>query len=364
MIRAKNRLGIAIIAPSLRKIIGGQEVQADLLLRGWVHDVDVTAHFVPTNEPLPLGILERIRYCRTVCRFPRYLFLLWRTLSKADIAHIFSAASWSFVIATLPAYTLSRLLRKRIIIHYHSPWGEVHLRSSVCARMVLQHADLVVVPSSYYVEVFRRFSIVAHCIPNIVDAALCPYRHRKPLRPFLLSSRNLEPYCGVDNVIRAFAEVQQQIPDARLTIAGTGSQERAIRDLIAELKLRRVRLAGRISRERMGEIYNEADILINASRADNMPVSLMEAFVAGLPVVTTNAGGISHFVQHYKTGLLCDPDDWHALADSIVRLIQTPGLADRLSENAHKQACLYRWDVVRQQWLNAYHSVLRASSLV
>ena len=352
-----HKLRVAIGAPRLENLVGGQEVQADLLLRSWRDDPDVEASYIASNPALPQW-LEQVRYLRTIARFPIYLIHLARGLRNVDVAHVFSTAFSGFLISTVPAYGVARLLRKKVIINYRSGLARPHLSRSPFARRLLLRADEVLVPSAYLLEVFRNFEIEARVIPNMVDFNAFSFRLRDPLRPLLLCSRNFEPFYGIDVVVRVFAVVQQQFPEARLWLLGEGSQEDAIRKLIADLRLTGVDLPGRVSREKIGKYYDQADILINASRVDNMPGSILEAFVSGLPVVSTNAGGIPYIMQHEQTGLLCEVDNIAQLATNVMRLLKQPGLARRLIETARSQSSAYHWSAVRQQWFEVYRSLV------
>ena len=100
-----NRLRVAIVAPSLR-YVGGQAVQADLLTRLWQNDPDVDLKFLAVDPPLPrlLTWAEGIPVLRTILREPIYFWNLWRGLKEIDIAHIFSASYWSFLLAPAPAW--------------------------------------------------------------------------------------------------------------------------------------------------------------------------------------------------------------------------------------------------------------------
>jgi glycosyltransferase involved in cell wall biosynthesis len=349
-------LRVVIVAPRIQQLVGGQEVQADLLLRLWHGDPALRVSYVGTNLALPRW-LERIPYLRTMVRFPMYLAELLVGLRVADVTHIFSAASSSFLISTVPAFCVSRMLGKKVIVNYRSGLAKRHLSASWIARSLLRRADRVLVPSAYLVDVFREFHVVAHAIPNLVDLPLFSYRAREPLRPFLLCSRNLEPFYGVDLVLRAFAEVQKEFPEARLWVLGEGSHENAIRRLIEELGLEGVEMTGRVTRENIGYFYDNADILVNASRVDNMPVSILEAFASGLPVVTSDAGGIPYIVRHEQTGLVNTTEDWRQLAANVIRLLQDSTLVRRLTENAYRQSFAYHWGTVRDLWLRLYQDL-------
>jgi L-malate glycosyltransferase len=347
---------VALVAPRIQHKHGGQEVQADLLLRLWRDDPDLRISYIPTDLALPVFV-ERVRYLRTMVRFPIYLLTLLSGLREADVVHIFSASFWSFLIATAPAICVARLLGKKVLIHYHSPLGESHLRASFIARSIMQRVDMVVAPSGFLVEAFRKFDVKAQAIPNVVDLSAFSYRARNTVRPLLLCSRNFEARYGVDVVLRAFADVQKAFPEARLYLAGEGPEEGALRRLIAQLNLREVEMPGRVTRENIGRVYDRADIFINAPRIDNMPVSILEAFAAGLPVVTTDAGGIPYIVRHEETGLVSPTEDSKQLAASVIRLLQYPTIARELAQNAYQQSFAYHWNAVRQQWLCLYREL-------
>jgi glycosyltransferase involved in cell wall biosynthesis len=151
--------------------------------------------------------------------------------------------------------------------------------------------------------------------------------------------------------------VKKQFPEACLDLVGKGPSEGEIRALVRDLNLSGVRFAGVASREEIGRYYDQADIFINASWLDNMPVSIQEAFVCGTPVVSTAAESIPYFVEHERTGLLSEVGDPQALAANVIRLLRDPDLAAQLASNAYRQSVAYRWAKVREQWLDIYDSL-------
>jgi glycosyltransferase involved in cell wall biosynthesis len=120
------------------------------------------------------------------------------------------------------------------------------------------------------------------------------------------------------------------------------------------LNLSNVNFAGVASRQEIGSFYDRADIFVNASNLDNMPVSVLEAFAAGTPVVTTEPEGMKYLVAHERTGLLSQPGDAIALAQNILRVLKEPDLAARLAQNAFEESSRYRWAAVREQWVRVY----------
>lgn len=356
---AHSRIRIAVVAPSLR-YVGGQAVQASLLMRNWERDPDVEARFVPVDPRLAYGFawVERVPFLRTLIREPLYFLTLWRNLKDVDVVHIFSASYSSFLLAPLPAWFVARLLGKRMLINYRSGECRDHLQGSGIARHVLKRTDRIVAPSGYLVDVMREFGLEAKIVPNIVDLSQFSFRLRSPLRPHLICSRGFHPYYGIDVVVRAFAEVRKSYPEAQLDLVGRGALEGQMRDLVRRLGLTGVNFLGVASRQDIGRLYDRADIFVNASNLDNMPVSVLEAFASGTPVVTTAPESMRYIVDQGRTGLLSMPGDAAALAQNILSVLSDSELATSLAQNAFAELSQYSWKSVRDQWLKVYADLM------
>lgn len=355
------KLKVAIIAPSLRHI-GGQAVQADLLIRLWQNDPDVEVRFLAIDPPLPspLAWAEHIPGLRTLLREPIYFRDLWCGLKEVGVAHIFSASYWSFLLAAAPAWFCAKLRGKKCIINYRSGEARDHLRRFRSGNFVLSRVDKIVTPSGYLVDVFREFGLKAIVVPNVVDLSQFRYSERIPLRPYLICTRGFFDYYSVGVVVKAFAEVKKEYPEAKLDLLGSGPLESAIRKQVADLKLTNVNFTGVVSRQQIGKCYEQADIFINASWLDNMPVSLIEAFRAGTPVVTTSPESMPYLIEHERTGLLSKVGDEKALARNVIRLLRDPALAAKLAKNAYEESPRYTWEAVRTQWLKVYRELARS----
>jgi glycosyltransferase involved in cell wall biosynthesis len=347
---------VLIVAASM-DIVGGQAVQAVRLIEHLKQEPSVVVDFLPVNPRLP-GVLRRlqsIKYVRTVTTSILYWFKLLTTIPGFDVVHIFSASYFSFLLAPAPAILVAKLFRKKIVLNYHSGEAEDHLRRWPRTSIpLLKMSDEIVVPSRYLVRVFSRFGLPAKAIFNVIDFDQLTFRQRGTLRPAFLSNRNFEAHYGVDIVLRAFAIIQQRFPHASLKVAGDGPCRESLHRLAAELKLSNVEFLGMVERSRMAQLYNEADCFLNGSRIDNQPLSILESFASGLPVVTTNAGGIPDMVTHGVNGLIVEMDDHDALARVAIELIESPKLADQMTLQARKECQRYRWEAVRNEWLKSY----------
>jgi len=361
---AVEQVRVLIIAASL-DILGGQAVQAQRLVSRLKQEPSLRVGFLSINPRLPgiLRKLQSIKYVRTITTSILYFATLLNEIRKYDVIHVFSASYLSFFIAPTPAILVSKLYGKKVLLNYHSGEAEDHLtrwrRSTI---PIIKLVDQVTVPSDYLVRVFAKFGISAQAVFNFLELDQFPFRERMPVRPVFLSNRNLELHYGVDRVLRAFRIIQQQFPDATLTIVGDGSQRATLEKLEVNLGLQGTTFRGQIPHEKIYEAYQAADIFLNASEIDNQPLSILEAFACGLPVVSTDAGGIPDMVANGATGFIVSRGNYEALAQCAIRLLNDPGMACEIAHRAHKESLKYRWEVVCQKWLRQYHQMFSKRS--
>jgi glycosyltransferase involved in cell wall biosynthesis len=278
-------------------------------------------------------------------------------LRRADVVHVFSASYWSFLLAPAPALLTAKVFGKRVVLNYHSGEAADHLsRWGILVHPFLKLADEIVVPSEYLKEIFARHGYRVRVIRNVVDTSNFRFRERRPLRPRLLSTRNLEPIYRVDNTLRAFALLRSRNPEATLTIAGSGSEEQRLRRQAAPFA-GSVRFAGRVEPASMPRIYDEADIFVNSSVVDNQPLSVLEAFAAGLPVVSTPTGELATMVREGDTGSIVPAKNPEAMAAAIARLLAEADGTLAMARRARAEVEKYTWPAVHRKWLAAYSGV-------
>jgi glycosyltransferase involved in cell wall biosynthesis len=353
-------LEVAIVAASLR-ILGGHAVQAQRMLDGWADDSRVRARLIPI-DPVPAPPFDRllgVRFARTVVTQLWYWPLLVRGLRRADVVHVFSASYSSFLLSPLPAVIVAKALGKPVVLNYHSGEAPDHLRRSALARFVLSRVvDLNVVPSPFLRDVFASFGIPARVVANSIDLERFAYRPRAPLAPRLLSTRNFEPIYNVACTLRAAARVQARYPETSLTVVGSGSQDAELRRLAGELGLRHVRFLGKVPPHEIARCYAEADVYVQTPSIDNMPLSVLEAFASGLPVISTDVGGVPAILTDGVHGLLAPAGDDEAVAARIAAVLDQPEQARERAAAARRTCDALDWTVVREQWLAAYRAAL------
>lgn len=224
-------------------------------------------------------------------------------------------------------------------------------------RWAARSAQRIIVPSpSIAAAAQRRSRIPANkisIIPNAVDPDDFEGIHRDPARPVAAIGflGRLDPVKRVQDVIRA---MQHLDPSLRLSIFGDGPERIALSKIVEAHHLTgRVSFKGMVDSPQIA--LSQIDLLMLPSQAEGMPMVLIEAMAAGVPVVATNAPGIRDVIIHESTGLLVPVANPPALADAITRLGGDPDLRRRLvGQAANSVRQLYSWTAV----LPMYKSLL------
>lgn len=355
-----SALRIAIVGP-LPPPSGGMANQCRQLVR-LLREEGLAIELVQTNAAYRPVWIGSIPVLRAFFRLLPYLLALWRASARNRLFHIFANSGWAWHLFAAPAVAIAQLRGIPVIINYRGGNADPFLASApgYVSRM-LRGVAAVVTPSGFLRDVFAKYDIPATIIANIID--LTRFKQRETgfgdHAPHLIVARNFEEIYDIPTAIRAFSSICKRFPDARLTLAGTGPERGACERLASELGIReRIHFAGRIDNDRIPELYADADIAINPSTVDNMPISILEAYASGVPVVTTDVGGIPYIAEHERTALLVPARNPEAMADAILRLLDTPSLVETLITNGLREAETYAWPVVRENWTGLYRQLI------
>jgi glycosyltransferase involved in cell wall biosynthesis len=266
----------------------------------------------------------------------------------------------SFVVEDI-ASRLGRLFGHRIVMHLHGGALPAFMaRFPRWTRRVFRRADAFVTPSKFLARALAGHGFEAQIIPNVVDVSGYTYRHRTEVRPRLFWMRSFHPIYNPMMAMRVLHRVRAFAPDASLVMAGQekGSQAQVRREALTLGLDGALRLPGFLDLPGKLREGNAADIYLNTNRVDNTPVAVLEAGALGLPVVSTNVGGMPDLLTQDETGLLVPDDDDAAMASAIRRLLDTPSLAARLSANGRRLSESCSWDHVRPQWQELFSKLL------
>jgi glycosyltransferase involved in cell wall biosynthesis len=341
--------------------MANQTLQLAKLLRG----EGAVVELIQVNRPYSPSWTGNLKGIRAVFRLLPYLAHLWRVADKVQLFHVMANSGWSWHLFAAPAIWVGRIKGLPVVINYRGGEADAFLNKAfLWIKPSLSRAGSIIVPSAFLESVFGKRGFQTIIVPNIIDLSRfgahpgsAAFSGRDC--PHLIITRNLEPIYDNATALRAFAIARRGFPAARLTVAGSGPERHALERLASELGVgEAITFTGRMDNEGMASLYQDADIMINASLADNMPISILEALASGVPVVSTDVGGIPYLVEHDKTALLVPAQNPQAMADAIVLLLSDPSLGDKLRQAGLEVARQHAWTNIRERLLNVYQDVL------
>lgn len=337
----------------------GMPVQAQqLLLRLQQENYPITD--IRTNPQFPAALIwiDRIRLVRG---FAKWLGFLWQCLRilRADIVHIFSASGLNYILFTIPPIVIARMAGKGIIINYHGGAArDFFRRYPRLFKWSVKQSHSLVVPSGYLRDVFREFGEESSIVPNLANVERFHFRERTQFRPVILSARNLTTTYNVACAIRVLQHVIKRYPHAELVIAGDGPEKDRLIEMSRQAGLeKQVHFLGNVKNEDMPDVYQRCDIFINTSNVDNMPGSILEAWASGLPVVTTNVGGIPYMVDQGVSGLLANADDDVTMSKHVLDILDLPEKAHAMTLQGREKLGSLGWKQVSKGWRDEYARV-------
>jgi glycosyltransferase involved in cell wall biosynthesis len=228
-------------------------------------------------------------------------------------------------------------------------WGPLMLQLRL-ARRWRSVFDLIVANS----ESMRRRLLAEGIGPvEVVWNGVPVVGARPPLvdPPTVTYAGRLGPEKGVDSLLRAFAGVVAQMPEAQLRVAGSGPEEASLKRLIAELRLEAsVRLLGHLGRDALEEELRPGWVHAVPSLCEEaFGATAAEAMMRGTAVVGSRAGGLAELILDEDTGLLVPPGDVAGLRHALLRLLANRELAERMGGRARRRALA---SMSRERWID------------
>lgn len=277
--------------------------------------------------------------------------LFWQR-GDIDIALIEVYSGKAFIVADV-ASAISRRMGHKIILTLHGGNLPAFIRRFPnWTRRVLSRAHALVAPSEYLARAVVTSGRTASIIPNVIDLGDYSYRCRARIKPRLFWMRSFHQLYNPALALRVAAGLRAEYPDVALVMAGQDKgSEIKMRSLARDLGISDVvRFPGFLDKSGKAREGGDADIYLNTSRIDNMPVAILEAGAMGLPVVATRVGGLPDLLQDGDNGLLVPDDDSTAMIAAVRRLLNDPKLAERLSINGRALAERAAWPRIRPLW--------------
>lgn len=248
---------------------------------------------------------------------------------------------------------LCRLLQMPYIAKLHGGNLPERLTSDLFfCDLLFKNAYGISAPSFYLMERFTRYkkqNLVY--IPNSIEIKNYSYRARLIDTPKLLWVRSFSKIYNPKMAVVVLSHLKKEFPNATLCMVGPDKEHilESVRQLALDLNVS-VTFMGKLSKKEWIALSEGFNVFINTTHFDNTPVSLIEAMALGLPIVTTNVGGIPYLIENEKTGILIEDDDALGMANAIKQLHLNSSLQQSIIKSARQQVSFYDWNVVKEQW--------------
>lgn len=281
--------------------------------------------------------------------------------SRADVYHAISP------VGGAPSALLARrplVVTIHDLIPFHLSRFENVVKAELlrdCVRVCVKLADALIVPyqvtKDELVESLGAKPERVHVVNYGVDHQNYFVRPETPRLPrTILYVGAVSRSKGVEVLIRAFAQVKQRLPDARLIVAGKPSADQpGLEQLTRELGVSDVTFSGFVAESELPERYASATVMVFPSHY-GFGLSTLEAMACGTPVVGVRTLDAPEFFA--DAGLLAEPNDPASLADCLGRVLADPALQAEQSQKSLARAELFSWARTAQGNVAVYERVL------
>lgn len=219
-------------------------------------------------------------------------------------------------------------------------------------KLIFKNAFVNVAPSNYLLEKFKAkgFENLVY-IPNSIQLEEYQFKKRNQVAPKLLWVRAFAEIYNPKMAVEVFKMLKEKHPEATLTMVGPDKDGSLIstKEFAESLNLE-INFTGKLSKKQWTDLAEEHDIFINTTHFDNTPVSVLEAMSLGLPIVSTNVGGIPYMLTNNENALLVNDDNASEMADAIESLLNNDTFVQKLTSNAKILVNNMDWQLVKLNW--------------
>jgi glycosyltransferase involved in cell wall biosynthesis len=285
--------------------------------------------------------------------------------NEAQLILIDTYSTWNFYYAVVSAFLALRFNIKYIPILHGGSLPQKLENNPQLSRFLFSNSLTNISPSTYLYEAFRKQGFKVEHIPNSIDIGSYPFKMREVIRPRLLFVRSFHKIYNPEMAVKVLYEIQKKYKDASLCMVGPdkdGSLEE-VKKLAEDLKISdKIKFTGKLPKSEWISLSSDYDIFINTTHFDNHPVSVIEGMALGLPVVSTNVGGIPYLIENGTDGLLVPQNDVKKFVEALDQLIDNPELSKKIILAARKKAESYSWAEVKMKWSDIINSSLQAQT--
>lgn len=271
-----------------------------------------------------------------------------------SVFHIHCCSEKGFLPAVI-GVICGKVMRKRVVVTYHGGGAEQYFKKHHrLVRFFLSRTNANIVLSGFLKKFFDNYGIPCVVIPNIIELDESRFRLRDNIHPHYICIRSHTPIYNIECIIKAFGRVKEQLPEATLTLVGDGPLHEDLKSYVKQAGLKDVSFVGRVDNAEIYEYLDRADVMLSSPIVDNMPLSLLEGFNAGLLVISSNVGGVPYMIQDGFNGLLFESNNAEQLAQKMLYALEEQESSRSMIVAAHAGLSKYTWNKVKPMLMEVY----------
>ncbi len=289
-------------------------------------------------------------------KFLRLLDMIFKTLKfakKVDYVLIDVYSTQNFYFALITSQ-LCRLLNVKYIAKLHGGNLPSRLQKNpFLCDLIFKNSYKISAPSNYLFDTFNnRYSNKLTFIPNTIQINNYNFFEREINVPKLLWVRSFSKIYNPKMAIKVLSLLKEKYPEAQLCMVGPDKENLidACKEYANKLNVK-VEFTGKLSKKKWIELSKEYNIFINTTHFDNTPISVIEAMALGLPVISTNVGGIPFLLENKISALLIQDNNHDEMVFAVNELINNSILKETIVKNARKKVEQYDWKIVKHKWI-------------
>ncbi len=292
------------------------------------------------------------RYKNKFMRLLDMLFSVLKNRKSIDYVLIDTYSTQNFYYAYLSG-KLCHLLKIKYIPILHGGNLPHRLKKSPKKSYFLFGNALVNIAPSNYTK--TSFEIEGYnnllCIPNSIEIENYNFHEKDFSEVKLLWVRSFSELYNPKLAIDVLYKLQQKKIKSSLCMIGPDNDGSLIKAKAYAKSLNiDVEFTGKLSKEKWITRAREFNIFINTTNFDNMPVSIIEAMALGLPVISTNVGGLPYLITDNETGILVPPNNANTIVEAVLRIKNAPVITKKMAVRARKKVEAYDWNIVKNKW--------------
>ena len=295
-------------------------------------------------------------------RFAEFCKLIITERKNAKIAFIDTYSTQAFYFSFFVSFLCIILNIKYVLVLHGGNLPERFHKSSKLIKWIFQNAFEIISPSKFLqqkaIDSKLRIPLV---IPNPIELARYKFKQREKIGPRLLWVRSLQSIYNPTMALEVVQKLKVKYPTIYLTMVGPDKGNLLTKlkeEIVAKQIKNNVKFTDKLTLVEWMTLSEDSDIFINTTHIDNTPVSVLEAMMLGLPIVSTNVGGIPFVIGDKINGLLCNDNNVEEMCRLIDLLISDPQLVKRLTLNARRFVDEnYSSEKVLKAWIKLINTV-------